>query len=126
MFKRIRGKEMKILIIINDAPYGTEKAYNAMRLAMTLQKEYTDLEVRIFLMADSVTCALPNQTTPQGYYNLERMFKSVIQKGGKVKACGNCSDARGIKNIGLINGVEISTMSQLALWAVDSDKVLTF
>jgi len=117
---------MKILIIINDAPYGTEKAYNAMRLAMTLQKEHTDVEVRIFLMADAVTCALPNQTTPQGYYNLERMFKSVINKGGKVKACGSCADARGIKEIGLINGVEISTMSQLTLWTVDSDKVLTF
>ncbi|NIM17921.1 MAG: hypothetical protein GTO45_38585 [Candidatus Aminicenantes bacterium] len=117
---------MKILIIINDAPYGTEKAYNAMRLAMTLQKEHAEVEVRIFLMADAVTCALPNQTTPQGYYNLERMFKSVINKGGKVKACGTCADTRGIKNIGLVNGVEISTMTQLALWAVDSDKVLTF
>lgn len=117
---------MKILIIINDAPYGTEKAYNAMRLSMTLLKEHPDVEVRIFLMADAVTCALPNQTTPQGYYNMERMFKSVIKKGGKVKACGSCTEARGIKNIGLINGVEISTMSQLALWTVDSDKVLTF
>jgi uncharacterized protein involved in oxidation of intracellular sulfur len=117
---------MKILIIINDAPYGTEKAYNAMRLAMTLQKEHTPGEIRIFLMADAVTCALPNQSTPQGYYNLERMFKSVIKKGGKVKACGGCAVARGIKNIGLIDGVEISTMSQLALWTVDSDKVLTF
>ncbi len=30
----------RILIIINDAPYGTEKAYNALRLAMTLQKKH--------------------------------------------------------------------------------------
>lgn len=30
---------MKALIIINDAPYGSEKAYNALRLAITLQKE---------------------------------------------------------------------------------------
>ena len=30
----------KILIIINDAPYGTEKAYNALRMAMTMQKEH--------------------------------------------------------------------------------------
>jgi sulfur relay (sulfurtransferase) complex TusBCD TusD component (DsrE family) len=26
----------KILIIINDAPYGSEKAYNALRLAMNI------------------------------------------------------------------------------------------
>jgi len=118
---------MKILFIINDAPYGTEKAYNALRMAMTLQKEHAEtVEVRIFLMADAVTCALPNQSTPQGYYNIERMLKSVINKGGQVKACGTCSEARGIKGLALIEGVEISTMSQLTLWTVESDKVVTF
>ncbi|PIV61991.1 MAG: hypothetical protein COS14_03400, partial [Bacteroidetes bacterium CG02_land_8_20_14_3_00_31_25] len=45
---------MKILIIINDAPYGTEKAYNALRLAMQIQKDYQNTEVNIFLMADAV------------------------------------------------------------------------
>ncbi len=29
---------MNILIIINDAPYGAEKMYNAFRLALTLGK----------------------------------------------------------------------------------------
>ena len=47
---------MKILIIINDAPYGTEKAYNALRLAMQIQKDYQNTEVNIFLMADAVAC----------------------------------------------------------------------
>lgn len=117
---------MKVLIIINDAPYGTEKAYNALRLAMALQKEHADTEVRVFLMADAVTCALPSQTTPQGYYNIERMLKAVINKGGQVKACGTCSDARGFKSLTLIEGVEISTMVQLTQWVVDSDKVITF
>ena len=118
---------MKILLIINDAPYGTEKAYNALRMAMTLQKEHSDtVEVRMFLMADAVTCAIPNQVTPQGYYNIERMLKSVIFKGGQVKACGTCSEARGIKNLPLIEGIEISTMSQLASWSIDSDKVVSF
>ncbi|MEW6702794.1 MAG: DsrE family protein, partial [Bacteroidota bacterium] len=60
---------MKVLILINDAPYGTEKAYNAFRVAMTLQKEHPEVEVRVFLMADAVGCAIPNQITPQGYYN---------------------------------------------------------
>lgn len=118
---------MKILFIINDAPYGTEKAYNALRMAMTLQKEHAEtVEVLVFLMADAVTCALPNQITPQGYYNIERMLKSVISKGAQVKTCGTCSDARGIKAIALIEGIEHSTMSQLCQWTVESDKVLTF
>ncbi len=118
---------MKILFIINDAPYGTEKAYNALRMAMTLQKEHADkVEVNVFLMADAVTCALPNQVTPQGYYNIERMVKAIISRGAKVKACGSCSEARGISGLQLIEGVEISTMSQLCLWTVEADKVLTF
>ena len=117
---------MKVLFIINDAPYGSEKPYNALRLAMMLQKEHSDSEIRIFLMADSITSALPKQSTPQGYYNLERMLKSIIQKGGMVKGCGTCAETRGIKDIPLIDGAEISTMSQLARWVVTSDKILTF
>lgn len=117
---------MRILLIINDPPYGSEKAYNALRLAMTLQKEHADVEVRIFLMADAVFCALPGQKTPDGYYNVERMFKGLVNKGTEIKACGTCADARGIRQVQLIEGVEISTMSQLTQWVVEADKVLTF
>ena len=117
---------MKVLFVINDAPYGSEKAYNALRMAMMLQKEHPDVEVHVFLMADAVTCALTNQTTPQGYYNIERMLKAVISKGGQVKACGTCSDPRGVRGLALVEGVEISTMSQLTQWTVEADKVLTF
>jgi sulfur relay (sulfurtransferase) complex TusBCD TusD component (DsrE family) len=38
---------MKILILINDAPYGTEKAYNALRLANQLGKDHSNVELRI-------------------------------------------------------------------------------
>jgi uncharacterized protein involved in oxidation of intracellular sulfur len=117
---------MKILFIINDAPYGTEKAYNALRMAMTIQKEDETAEVRVFLMADAATAALPNQITPQGYYNIERMIKSVILKGGKVKICGSCAEARGIRDLHRIEGTELSTMKELVQWTLDSDKTLTF
>jgi len=117
---------MKILILINDAPYGTEKAYNALRLANQLSKDHETVEVRIFLMADAVSCAVANQTTPNGYYNIERMLKLSLNKGAKVKICGSCADARGLKNAQLVEGAEISTMAELTNWVVDSDKVLTF
>ncbi|MBI1937048.1 MAG: DsrE family protein [Ignavibacteriales bacterium] len=117
---------MKYLFIINDAPYGNEKAYNALRLAMQLQKDSTENEVRIFLMADAATCAIANQVTPNGYYNIERMIKSVLNKNGSVKICGTCSDARGIRNQPLIEGAQISTMAELAGWTADSDKVINF
>jgi uncharacterized protein involved in oxidation of intracellular sulfur len=116
-----------ILIIINDAPYGSEKAYNALRMAMTLQKEHGEnVELNIFLLADAVTCALPNQNTPNGYYNIERMLKMVIRNGGKIKSCGGCSEARGIDKLQFIDGVKLSNMKEFAQWAVETDKVLTF
>ncbi|MFN2313025.1 MAG: DsrE/DsrF/TusD sulfur relay family protein [Bacteroidales bacterium] len=88
----------KILILINDAPYGTEKAYNALRVAMQLGKDHADTEVRVFLLADAANCALANQITPNGYYNIERMLKAVLAKGGKVKICGGCAESRGLKS----------------------------
>lgn len=117
---------MKILIIINDAPYGTEIAYNALRLAMSIQKESPDTQVDIFLMADAVGCALPNQNTPQGYYNIERMLKSVILKGSKVKACGGCMEARGLTPEMLQNGIDKSSMKELTELTLAADKVITF
>ena len=116
----------KVLIVINDAPYGSEKPYNALRLAIQLSKDHEDVEVRVFLMADAANCALPNQNTPNGYYNIERMLKVIIAKGAKVKICGSCADARGLKNIPLIEGTEISTMAELTNWVMDSEKVVTF
>ena len=116
-----------ILIIINDAPYGTEKAYNALRMAMTLQKEHTgEVKVNIFLLADAVTCGLPNQKTPTGFYNIERMLRSVINNGAEVKSCGGCSKARGIDELEFIEGVQLSNMKEFAKWTVDCDKVLSF
>jgi uncharacterized protein involved in oxidation of intracellular sulfur len=116
-----------ILIIINDAPYGTEKAYNALRMAMTLQKEHgEEVSVKIFLLADAVFCALPGQKTPEGFYNTERMLKSVIQKGGEIKSCGGCSKARGIDQLSFIEGVELSNMKEFSQWTVECDKVLNF
>ncbi|MFH1297162.1 MAG: DsrE family protein, partial [Bacteroidota bacterium] len=96
------------------------------RMAMTIQKEDEASEVRVFLMADAATAALPNQNTPQGYYNIERMIRSVILKGGKVKICGSCAEARGIKELKLIDGTELSTMKELVKWTLDSDTTLTF
>ena len=117
----------KILFLINDAPYGTEKMFNAIRLAMNLLKEHErEVKVMVFLLGDSVTSSLPEQELPSGYYNIEKMLKFVINNGGEVKACGTCAKARGMEQLDLIEGIEISTMSQLSEWTVEADKVFTF
>lgn len=70
----------KTLFILNDAPYGTERSYNGMRLANALSKGEED-EVRVFLIGDAVACAKRGQQTPNGFYNLERMLKVGSRQG---------------------------------------------
>jgi uncharacterized protein involved in oxidation of intracellular sulfur len=65
-------------------------------------------------MPDAVTCALPKQNTPNGYYHIERMIKSVLLKKGKVKLYGSCCDACGFSELKLIEGAEFSIMKELA------------
>ena len=68
------------LFIINDSPYGNERPYNALRLALNLVKR-EDASVRVFLLGDGVNCALAGQKTPEGYYNVERMLKPLAKRG---------------------------------------------
>lgn len=69
-----------LLFIINDGPYGSERAYNALRLALNVVKR-PEVAVRVFLTGDGVQCARRGQQTPQGYYNVERMVKSLARRG---------------------------------------------
>ncbi|HEV2175840.1 MAG TPA: DsrE family protein [Terriglobia bacterium] len=73
----------KLTIIIQDAPYGSEKAYNALRYASALLTN--QVTVKIFLLADAVGVAKRNQKTPTGYYNTADMLSQLIAKGVKVK-----------------------------------------
>jgi len=70
----------KYLFVINDAPYGNERPYNALRHAMNLVKRES-VEIKVFLVADGVYCARQGQKTPEGYYNIERMVKSLAKRG---------------------------------------------
>ncbi len=75
----------KMLIILNDPPYGTERSYNGLRLANALSKDGA-ADVRVFLLADAVVCGKAGQQTPNGYYNLERMLKLLAARGGAIGA----------------------------------------
>lgn len=114
---------MQCLLIINDPPYGTERFYNALRLAHALIKH--DHDVTVFLMADAVAGAKSGQKTPDGYYNVERMLHRVTSKG-RVLLCGTCMDARGIDGEEVLDGAERSTMEALAEATEAAEHVLVF
>lgn len=113
-----------ILFVLNDAPYGNERAYNGLRLAGALAAREGQ-QVRVFLMADAVGCAKAGQKVPEGYYNLQLMLGKVL-RGGEVALCGTCMDARGLAESELVEGARRSTLAQLADWTVEADKVLVF
>lgn len=116
---------MKALIILNDPPYGTERSYNGLRLALSLAK-IEDTELRLFLMADAVVCAKVGHKTPEGYYNLERMLRGLVAKEVPVGACGTCMDARGVTDEELVPGAHRSTMAELTQWTLWAEKVVSF
>jgi uncharacterized protein involved in oxidation of intracellular sulfur len=116
---------MKSLFILNDAPYGTERSYNAMRLARHLLKTGSE-EVKVFLMGDAVACAKAGQKVPQGYYNAGDMLGMIIRAGGEIGICGTCIDARGISAQELIEGATRGSMDILTSWTQWADKVLIF
>jgi len=114
---------MHALIIINDPPYGTERLYNGLRLAVALLKRGE--EVTVFLLGDAVAGAKAGQKTPDGFYNLERMLHRVTSRG-RLLLCGTCMDARGIDDAEVVQGAERSTMDALAEATANADQVLTF
>jgi uncharacterized protein involved in oxidation of intracellular sulfur len=116
---------MKHLFIFNDAPYGSERTYNGLRLAGSLSKREGE-EVRVFLMGDSALCAKANQKVPQGYYKVEDMLGMVTRRDGQVGVCGTCMDARGMGENELAEGSKRGTMEQLTDWTMWADKVIVF
>ncbi len=116
---------MNFLIILNDPAYGTERSYNGLRLALSLAKR-EGVELRVFLMADAISCGQVGQKTPQGYYNLERMIKGLARQEVSVGACTTCMDARGMEDGHLAQGVHRSSLDELTDWCQWAEKIMVF
>jgi len=113
------------LFILNDPPYGTERCYNALRLALSLAKSDGE-NVRVFLMGDAAACAKGGQKLPQGYYNLGDMLGMVARRNAQIGVCATCMDARGMTEAELAEGARRGTLAQLTEWTSWADKVLVF
>jgi uncharacterized protein involved in oxidation of intracellular sulfur len=115
----------KTLFVLNDPPYGTERSYNALRLAGAVATREGE-EVKVFLMGDAASCAKKDQKVPPGYYNLEVMLRSVGRRGGEIGVCGTCMDARGIADSELADTTHRSTLERLTDWTQWADRTLVF
>jgi uncharacterized protein involved in oxidation of intracellular sulfur len=116
---------MNVLVVVNDSPYGSERCYNALRLAGSLVKR-EDAVVRIFLLGDAVGSAVAGQVLPDGYYHLDRMLRSALRRGAQVGLCGTCMDARAIVEGAIVEGARRSSLDELTDWTLWVDRVVTF
>ena len=116
---------MKTVFILNDAPYGSERSYNALRLAGSLAKTVGE-EVKVFLIGDAAACAKAGQKVPEGFYNIQIMLGRVSRSGAQIGVCGTCMDARGIGDAELAEGTLRSTLAELTAWTQWADKVIAF
>lgn len=97
-----------------------------LRLALQIQEQHkANTEIKLFLMSDAVTAGLAKQNPAEGYH-IQQMLEILTAQGANVKLCKTCTNARGITDLPLADGVEIGTLIELADWTIQADKVLNF
>ncbi|MBC4011806.1 DsrE family protein [Morganella morganii] len=114
-----------VLIIANGAAYGSESLFNALRLAIAIKEQDSQVPMNIFLMSDAVVAGLRGQQPKEGY-NLKQMLEILVAQKTDIKLCKTCTDARGITELPLVDGVQVGTLAGLAQWSLDAEKIITF
>jgi uncharacterized protein involved in oxidation of intracellular sulfur len=114
----------KFLFVLHDPPYGTERTYNGLRWAREVLNDDRN-EVKIFLFADAVISAMAGQKTPEGFYNIAKMLRALVNRGVIVGSCGTCLDARGVSEDMTAEGVHRSSMAELAEWTLWAEKIVS-
>lgn len=116
-----------VLIIVHSPAYGNERMLSALRLATAIAgQEVETVDLRLFMMSDAVTVALPNQPVAQSGGGLQQMLEELVARGTQIRLCRTCAQARGMLDLALIPGVNIGTLPELAEWTLAADKVITF
>jgi uncharacterized protein involved in oxidation of intracellular sulfur len=113
------------LFIVNDSPYGSQRTYNALRLAVSVARS-ADSHVQVFLFGDGVTTGLGQVSPMNAFYNPQEMLSQLARSGAELGACKTCLEQRGISDEMLLDCVRRRTLDDLTAWTEQADKVLTF
>ena len=116
---------MEILIILNDAPYGSVRSPLIKKIYPIIYSIEDEADVTVYMSNDAVLSAKKGQKTPDGYYNVERMLKPIIRRGTAV-VCRTCAEARGLGQEDLMDGVRLVTLGEAAEFALEAEKILTY
>ena len=116
-----------ILFVVSAPPYGSERMLSALRLATALLAQDGEaIQLRLFLLSDAVTVALPGQQSAVAGASLGAMLETLLAAGVDVRLCRTCLQARGLTDLDLLPGAVVGTMQELAEWTLTADKVLSF
>jgi uncharacterized protein involved in oxidation of intracellular sulfur len=114
---------MKYLFIFNDSPYGSQRAHNGLRLAVSLSRKAA---IRVFLLGDGVLCGIAGFAPAHADYNPQELLRAISATGAGIAACGTCMEARGIPPESLIPEVRRSSMDELVAWTEECERVISF
>ncbi|MBY6187462.1 DsrE family protein [Marinobacter hydrocarbonoclasticus] len=114
-----------ILLVAHDSPYGSERLYNALRIALATQEHApTPVQQKLFLMSDATVAALSGQQTPDLSYHIGQMLEILLAQDVEIAVCRTCAEARGLTQERLIEGVTIGTLVDLTRETLAADKVI--
>lgn len=119
----IKSYDNTFVIVLLDGPYISEYADIGYNLAKSaLENNYN---VKIFLYMDGAHIPVKNQD-PRALPISSVLFEELIKKGCEIRACIRCAAARGyIDKSQYINGIEVTSVYDLAEWLKKTDKVIT-
>ena len=115
----------KVTIILNEGP-SSMRSWNGLRVAAGFVG--VDMEVEVFLFDAGVYAAIKGQKPPEGLreLNLANKLADLMELGAKIKACGACVEAGGLKKEELVDGVTVCTLMDLCKSVKASKNVLVF
>jgi tRNA 2-thiouridine synthesizing protein D len=113
----------KLSVIIFETPYGREKAYTALRFALTALIDGHD--VTLILLQDGIFTGTKNQN-PAEYPNHLEYLENAVEEGLKVIVCGVCCQARGVTQEDLTKGLTIVGMHEIVQACAESDNTISF
>lgn len=112
----------QLLCVLETSPYGSEKAYQQLRLAVQLLENapQNSINLRVFCVSDGVYSTLPHQQSEEK--NIGMMLEILLAQKAAVSVCKTCLAERGLSAIPLMNGVEVGTLHQLVEWTLQADQ----
>lgn len=115
---------MEILFILNDGPSEEGRSESALRLASALLRA-EDAVVRVFLSNEAVRLAKVG-SSESGAEGPGHDIPSLVNAGAVVAVSDTAMRERRIAPTELVIGAEPASLSTLAAWCLESDRLMVF